>query len=164
MPADGRRHAWTSPVTFLHGRASPDSTLPAVHSPPGTSSELAHRARAMIASHSPHRIQAGEIARRLGCSVSRLSRMFSRAHGTTLTAYRLEMQLREATRLLEDDPAADLTEVALSSGFSSHSHFTAVFRQHLGCTPSAFAARLVTCRVAPEQTPASAAPCGTCNR
>ena len=40
--------------------------------------------------------------------------------------------------------AADLTEVALACGFSSHSHFTSVFKRQLGVTPSVFAARLLS--------------------
>ena len=32
----------------------------------------------------------------------------------------------------------DLTALALDTGFSSHSHFTAVFRRTFGSTPSAF--------------------------
>jgi AraC-like DNA-binding protein len=115
----------------------------------------------MIAAHSPRRLAAGEVARRLGCSISHLSRTFSRTHGKTLTAYRLEVQLHRAVRMLKADPAADLTEVALSCGFSSHSHFTAAFRHHVGLTPSAFAARLL---IGPAQTPVSAVPCDTYNR
>jgi len=32
----------------------------------------------------------------------------------------------------------DLTMLALDTGFSSHSHFTAAFRRAFGCTPSQF--------------------------
>jgi AraC-like DNA-binding protein len=35
------------------------------------------------------------------------------------------------------DGCTDLTGLALDLGFSSHSHFTATFRKHLGITPEA---------------------------
>jgi AraC-like DNA-binding protein len=34
------------------------------------------------------------------------------------------------------EPGADLTSIALDLGFSSHSHFTDVFRREFGSTPS----------------------------
>ncbi len=115
----------------------------------------------MIATLGARRLLACEVARRLGCSPSHLSRTFTRVHGLTLTAYRTETRLHHALSCLRADPGADLTEVALESGFSSHSHFTAIFRKRLGVTPSAFAASLLT---APGRTLASAVPCGTWNR
>jgi AraC-like DNA-binding protein len=47
-------------------------------------------------------------------------------------------QLRLARALVELPHASDLTTLALDLGFSSHSHFTAVFRAAFGCTPSQF--------------------------
>lgn len=126
-----------------------------------THRELTDRARAMVAAHAPGRLKATEIARRLGCSVYHLSRTFRRVQGRTLTAYRAEVRLRHAVARLRHDPAADLTDVALACGYSSHSHFTASFRKRLGVTPSAYAAALVS---GPERTPASPVPCGRCSR
>ena len=115
----------------------------------------------MIADHAPGRLQATEIASRLGCSVYHLSRTFRRVQGRTLTAYRGEIRLRSAMARLRRDPGADLTDVALACGYSSHSHFTASFRKGLGLTPSAYAASLVSGQ---GQRPALPVPCGTCSR
>ena len=134
--------------------------MPAVRERTRDAIELAHRARTMIAAQGPQRLPARDMARRLGCSPSHLSRTFTRVHGMTLTAWRIEIRLRHAVRRLTADRWADLTEVALACGFSSHSHFTFVFRRHLGVTPSAFAAQLLS---GPEQRPASAVPCGRCS-
>ncbi len=98
----------------------------------------------MIAVHASGRLRVAEIARRLGCSVFHLSRTFRRVQGRTLTAYRAEVRLEQAIARLRHDPGADLTDVALACGYSSHSHFTAAFRKALGLTPSVFAATLVS--------------------
>ena len=47
------------------------------------------------------------------------------------------MRLRTALERAAD-PGADLTDLALDLGYSSHSHFTAAFRKAFGVTPSAF--------------------------
>lgn len=127
----------------------------------GPSDGLAHRARTMIAAEPPVRVPVSELARQLGCSTSHLSRTFTRVFGMTPTTYRTEVRLQLAIEHLRTTPGADLTQVALSCGFSSHSHFTAAFRRRIGLTPSAFAARMLS---VPERTPASAGPCGTYSR
>ena len=115
----------------------------------------------LIASQAPRRVPARELARQLGCSTSHLSRTFTRVHGQTLRAYRLQIRLHHAIGRLRADPGADLTDVALASGFSSHSHFTWMFRRELGVTPSTFAAHLLS---AQARTSVSAAPCDRYSR
>jgi len=72
-----------------------------------------------------------------GCSPFHLSRLFPRATGYTLTEYRHAVRVRSALAALRD-PRTDLTQLALDLGYSSHSHFTMVFRRHFGITPSEF--------------------------
>ena len=55
--------------------------------------------------------------------------------GMTLHAYRQAQKLGRALKLMQSSQQ-DLTELAHELGFSSHSHFTRVFRQHLGEAPS----------------------------
>ncbi len=52
--------------------------------------------------------------------------------------HRYLTQLRLSRALSELPHADDLTELALELGFSSHSHFSARFRQAFGLTPSEF--------------------------
>jgi AraC family transcriptional regulator len=72
-----------------------------------------------------------------GYSRAHFLRMFRLATGTTPHQYLQGLRLEHARRQLEDTPAA-LTEIALDSGFSSHSHFTTLFRQKFGMTPSPY--------------------------
>jgi AraC family transcriptional regulator len=44
----------------------------------------------------------------------------------------------EAARLALRDPSQSLSEVAITLGFSSQSHFTQAFRRHTGVTPAAY--------------------------
>jgi len=77
------------------------------------------------------------MASRVGASVFHLARVFQRRTGLSLHQYRNQLRLRAALEELAGGEA-DLSGLALSLGFSSHSHFTNVFRRTFGCTPSAY--------------------------
>jgi AraC family transcriptional regulator len=78
-----------------------------------------------------------EIANQVGSSVFHLCRVFRAECGMSLHAYRQRQKLGRAIKLMQSS-RQDLTELALNLGFSSHSHFTRVFRRHLGEVPSRF--------------------------
>lgn len=77
------------------------------------------------------------LAKRLGVSASYLARAYRAATGRTLHGRIAQLRLAEALRRLAAG-ANDLTALALELGYSSHSHFTAEFRRHLGVPPSRF--------------------------
>jgi AraC-like DNA-binding protein len=52
--------------------------------------------------------------------------------------YRYQLRLRLACALDMLGRRDDLTRLSLDLGFSSHSHFTAAFRQAYGRTPAEF--------------------------
>ena len=78
------------------------------------------------------------VARRLGVSPIYLTQTFTRAEGMPL--YRYHMRLRLGRALLELPRRESLVELALDLGFSSHSHFSSMFRSVFGLTPSQFRA------------------------
>ncbi len=99
--------------------------------------ELAEAACVELARAPQDRRSLSGIASSLGTSVFHLCRVFRRHTGSTLHGYRTRLRMAMALeRLARRDP--DLTEIALSLGFSSHSHFTAAFRAEFGTTPSRF--------------------------
>jgi AraC-like DNA-binding protein len=55
-----------------------------------------------------------------------------------LPVYRYHLRLRLARALDLLSQYDDLTRLSMDLGFSSHSHFTAAFRQAYGRTPAAF--------------------------
>jgi AraC family transcriptional regulator len=81
-------------------------------------------------------IRLADVARGVGASPAYLTDIFRRVEGVPL--HRYLTQLRLARALVELPHASDLTMLALELGFSSHSHFTAVFRRAFGSTPSQF--------------------------
>lgn len=83
-----------------------------------------------------------DIAQALSLSPRHLSRIFS-AHDTTVAQAIQSMRLDHAHHLLTSASAAHMSaaEVAARSGFTSPSHFSRVFRQHFGMTPTEARAR-----------------------
>ena len=104
--------------------------------------DLVEQAKALLAG-TAGRVQLADLARRLSVSPFHLCRSFSRIEGRTLSAHHRDVRLRGALARVIDG-GADLTQVALDAGFSSHSHFTSAFRAHFGVTPSAVARRKVS--------------------
>lgn len=97
--------------------------------------KLVEAAKRAIARDLRRNITLRDLSRAMRCNPSRLCRAFRRFTGQTLTSYRHALRIQLAVeRLREAD--IDLTELALELGYSSHSHFTHVFRRHLGITPS----------------------------
>jgi AraC family transcriptional regulator len=97
--------------------------------------DLADAAKLYIERRMAARLTVAWIARGIGCSVFHLCRSFRRATGQTLHAYREQVRLSAALERLEDGEN-DLTRLALDLGYSSHSHFSAAFRQSFPATPS----------------------------
>jgi AraC family transcriptional regulator len=97
---------------------------------------LIRRTKEFVNAMASERFQLRDIADAVGASPMYISHMFHRLEGMTLHEYVKRLRL---TRALQDLPHADdLTTLAIDAGFSSHSHFTAVFRRTFGLTPSQF--------------------------
>jgi len=78
-----------------------------------------------------------ELAKKVASSPFHLTRMFHKQVGAALHRYQLRTRLARAIDLLLDT-RIDITTIALDLGFSSHSHFTASFRQMIGLPPLKF--------------------------
>jgi len=102
---------------------------------------LVDRAKLVVTSDLSRRWTLAEIAAEVGASPVYLTQLFQQIEGIPLYRYQLRLRLARALDLL--DRARDLTVLALELGFSSHSHFTAVFRQTYGVSPSVVRGRLV---------------------
>jgi AraC-like DNA-binding protein len=77
------------------------------------------------------------LADRVGSSPFHLTRMFREKVGLPLHRYLLHTRLAKAVELLLETDQ-DLTTIAFTLGFSSHSHFTAVFGRLVGLPPHEF--------------------------
>jgi AraC-like DNA-binding protein len=98
--------------------------------------DVSEAARQVIARRFTDNLSLADIGREVGASVFHLARVFRRYTGFSMHAYRTQLRLRTALERIAD-PKSDLLEVAITLGFSSHSHFTEAFRKNFGVTPSA---------------------------
>jgi AraC family transcriptional regulator len=96
--------------------------------------DLVEQAKALLAATYTESLGLADLARRCDVSVYHLCRTFRAATGHTLHGYRRDLRLRAALEPLLSCRGR-LSDLALRLGFSSHSHFTAAFRQHYGMHP-----------------------------
>ena len=82
-----------------------------------------------------------EIAAAAGVSATTLARGYRRRYGCTIGDRIRQLRIEAAARALVETDAT-LSVVALSAGFYDQSHFSNVFRKHMGLTPSDYRARL----------------------
>lgn len=94
------------------------------------------RAKEFLHAYGFERLSLGRIAEAVGVSAVYLSNEFSRTEGMPLYQYQLYLRLVRALHELRD--CDDITSLALDLGFSSHSHFGAMFRRMFGVSPSAY--------------------------
>lgn len=126
-----RLTAWRTTLT---------QTLPALSTRGGMPTGAARRSAItwfISKRHHEEQLRLADLGRHLRLSEDRaghvVSELFSEPFGTLLVRARLATA--QGLLRLSDLP---LREVARQSGFGSRAHFFAVFRQHLGMTPSAF--------------------------
>lgn len=87
--------------------------------------------------HLSERISTDTMAKEFYLSRTHLSAKFKKETGMTLTDFILKEKTEEAKRLLRysDKPAAAISAYL---GFSSHGHFSKVFKQYAGLTPNEY--------------------------
>ena len=79
-------------------------------------------------------ISPAEIADTVGLSVRQMERLFQQHIGQPPARYYMELRLEHA-RLLLVQTGLPIVEVAVASGFVSHSHFAKCYRQHFHRSP-----------------------------
>ncbi len=98
---------------------------------------LVDRVKVLLAGDLSRRWTLAEIAGEIRGSPVYLTQVFQQVEGLPLYRYHLRLRLARALDLVAG--RADLSGLAQDLGFSSHSHFTAAFKQAYGRTPSEFA-------------------------
>jgi len=98
--------------------------------------KLVDRAKLVLSADLARRWTLSEIATEVGVSPVYLTQVFQQVEAVPLYRYQLRLRLARALDLLGQYD--DLTAFGLDLGFSSHSHFSAAFRQTYGRTPAEF--------------------------
>jgi AraC family transcriptional regulator len=104
-----------------------------------TRRRLVDRVKVLLAGDLSRRWTLSEIAAAVRGSPVYLTQVFAQVEGMPLYRYQLRLRLARALDLLAE--REDLSALALDLGFSSHSHFSAAFRQAYGATPAQFRAQ-----------------------
>ena len=97
---------------------------------------LVDRVKLVLTSDLARRWTLAEIASEVRGSPVYLTQVFQQVEGLPLYRYQLRLRLSRALDLLAQ--CDDLTALSLDLGFSSHSHFSAAFREAYGRSPSEF--------------------------
>ena len=101
---------------------------------------LKDRIRGYVALHLHNpALTVDQIAHALNCSKRHLYNAFAEEE-ETLASYIQRLRLEACIRELQQDgaQARPITDIALSWGFNNLSHFSRVFREHTGKSPSEF--------------------------
>ncbi len=101
--------------------------------------EIADRASAVVTGMTTGRVTFRTIGREAGVSLFHLSRVFRKVTGRTLAKHHLHLRLLASLTPLGESDAA-IAEVATNHGFAGPSHYSRVFRQMFGATPSTYRA------------------------
>jgi AraC-like DNA-binding protein len=74
------------------------------------------------------------LAARVGLNVTKLKRGFRQLYGDSVFAYLREYRMEVARQALEKGEM-NVTEVAMSVGYTNIGHFCAIFKKHFGINP-----------------------------
>lgn len=106
----------------------------------GRLSPLTGRCCQYLDAHPEEKLNVPELAEKMGCSVSCLTRAFKRETGRTLKEYLLERRLALAQDALRSS-SESIQNICHRLGFGSQSYFTEQFRKGVGMTPTVFRQR-----------------------
>ena len=103
------------------------------------------RAKWYIDAHLAENISLADVAGECALSVAQFARAFKRSTGVPPHQYLTLRRIARARQLLLN-AELPLADVAILCGFADQSHFTKVFRRHVGVSPGSFRAASVTKR------------------
>jgi AraC-like DNA-binding protein len=99
--------------------------------------QLIYKIRAKILAHIDTPPILSDIALDAGMSESKLARSFKQIFGNSIFNYYQSFRMHEAARLLKENKLS-VSEVGYQMGFSSLSHFTKKFEEHIGMKPKKY--------------------------
>ena len=91
-----------------------------------------------IDTHLSESVTNDDLARVAGLSPSVFSQAFREVTGMSPQRWQMDARVRLAQRLMFDNPAQSLANIASRAGFSDQSHFSRAFFEVMGMSPSAW--------------------------
>lgn len=123
---------WILGRALQHAFTRKDPQRNATHSPQRT---LARSVQAILSTRFHETLTLESLSRELGYSPYHLSHVFRWQTGVSIHQYLNQIRLRTALEMISDG-CRNLTELAVSLGYSHHSHFSMAFRKSFGAPPS----------------------------
>lgn len=96
---------------------------------------IARQIQDYVREHLWMEIRQEDIVKQLHMSGDYLNRIFKKEIGYTIKSYIIQTKLEEAQRLLRTT-SLSVSNVAVQLGYSNFSHFSAMYKQQFGLTPS----------------------------
>ena len=113
---------------FLKNKTGPNKRIPV----------WAKELKEIIQDHIDTNLSLKEISKGLDINPSYLSREFSKYfEDLSFGEYIRKLRIEKAIQLMQSSQYS-LTEIAYLTGFSDQSHFTRIFKKHIGQSPSAY--------------------------
>jgi len=140
-PAVARMGVFLTMLAALQA-SSPEDALPLSQTVlgrpgPGPSAAAMERVVDHVMTHYREDLSLSDLVAMSGTSPATFHRHFVRMTGKTFIGYLQALRIQEVRRALTDT-SRSITDIAFSAGFNNLSHFHAVFRRAMGCTPGAF--------------------------
>lgn len=89
-------------------------------------------------------LKTDDLAKRLNTNRNYVYQAINVQMGLSFTKYINQKRIEYATKLIEENPGASLTDISLKSGFSSTSAFYRNFKAFKGCSPSEYQLQQLT--------------------
>jgi two-component system response regulator YesN len=103
----------------------------------GSKPDLVNRTIAYIENHYDGQLTIGHIAEEFNVTPNHLSSLFHKRTGTTFVQYVTRLRMLKAKELLAD-PRVQVQQAAERVGYFSSRHFTKLFKEFFGCSPSEY--------------------------
>lgn len=79
-----------------------------------------------------------ELARKAGMSETKMKQLFKKIYGNSIYNYYQAFRMNETASLLKKDKSLAISDIAYTLGFSNLSHFSRLFKKHIGMLPKEY--------------------------
>lgn len=104
---------------------------------PNLSGTLAEEIKCLLDSDTSFNLSEKELAKKCAVSISTMQRSFKKSYGKTITAYRNELKISKAKRLLLSGKYS-IEEISEALNYCDCSHFSKSFKSQTGISPKKY--------------------------